>query len=65
MMSPEEIEIVEKYKTIHNQLIEIERDMANLQDKAGALSDKAYDLMNQLAELRVKETQILNNNSNG
>jgi hypothetical protein len=58
MMSPEEIEIVEKYQTIHNQLIEIERDMANLRDKA-------HDLMNQLEELRVKEIQILNNNSNG
>ena len=58
MMSPKEIEIVEKYQTIHNQLIEIERDMASLRDKA-------HDLMNQLEELRVKEIQILNNNSNG
>jgi hypothetical protein len=57
-MSPEEINILEKYKTIHNELNEIERDMVNLRNKA-------HDLMNQLEELRIKEKQILNNNSNG
>lgn len=43
---------------IHDQLDDIEKDMA-------ALQEKAQLLLNQLEELRVKETELFNNNKNG
>ena len=57
-MNLREADLIVRYQMIHDQLDDIEKDMATLQEKAQLL-------LNQLEELRVKETELFNNNKNG
>jgi len=57
-LSPENIEIIKKYQSIHNRLIEIESSIDDLRVQSEFL-------MRQLRELRQKENELRNTKNNG